>query len=172
MNKFIDSLKRYSKLDFPVNEVSSFIMGSNISKSNLTKYEHFSKEMYTRNRIYKDESFEILLLCWLPNQMAPIHGHEGEKCWFKVINGSLQICNYSIQSTKPLKLILNERIEAPIGYVDGPADIHSIKNCSKKPVSTLHIYTRPFDTCAIYNLKDKRIEKLKMLYHSIDGKLC
>ena len=107
MNTFIESLKKYSILNFPVNEVSTFIMESDIQKYNLAKYEHFSKKMYTRNRIYKDEHFEILLLCWLPNQMAPIHGHEGEKCWFKVLNGSLEICNYSLQSTNPLSLILN-----------------------------------------------------------------
>ena len=172
MNTFIESLKKYSILNFPVNEVSTFIMESDIQKYNLAKYEHFSKKMYTRNRIYKDEHFEILLLCWLPNQMAPIHGHEGEKCWFKVLNGSLEICNYSLQSTNPLSLILNERINASIGYVDGPADIHSIKNCSQDPVSTLHIYTKPYDTCAVYDLKKKSIDRLKMLYHSIDGKLC
>ena len=34
-------------------------MESDIQKSSLTKYEHFSKKMYARNRIYKDEHFEI-----------------------------------------------------------------------------------------------------------------
>jgi len=172
LKTFIDSLKKFSTLDFPVYEVSEFIMKSDIAINSLTKYEYFSKKMYTRNRIYKDKNFEVLLLCWLPNQMAPIHGHEGEKCWFKVLNGSLQICNYSIQSTTPLNLTINEKIKASVGYVDGPADIHSIENCSKHPVSTLHIYTKPYDTCAIYDLKKKRIDRLKMLYHSIDGKLC
>ena len=172
MNIFIESLKKYSESDFPVEEVSTFIMNSYISKNSLTKYKYFSKKMYTRNQIYKDKYFEILLLCWLPNQMAPIHGHEGEKCWFKVLNGSLEICNYSLQSTNPLSLILNEKIDASVGYVDGPAEIHSIKNCSQDPVSTLDIYTKPYDTCAVYDLKKKRIDRLKMLYHSIDGNLC
>jgi len=172
VNTFIESLKKYSKSDFPIEEVSTFIMDSYISKNSLTKYKYFSKKMYTRNQIYKDKYFEILLLCWLPNQMAPIHGHEGEKCWFKVLNGSLKICNYSIQSTHPLNLILNEKIDASVGYVDGPADIHSIENCSQGPVSTLHIYTKPYDTCAIYDLKKKRIDRLKMPYYSINGKLC
>ena len=68
MKTFIQSLKKYSELDFPVNEVSSFVMKSNISKDSLTRYEYFNKKMYTRNRIYKDNHFEVLLLCWLPNQ--------------------------------------------------------------------------------------------------------
>ena len=124
------------------------------------------------NGIFRNDDFELILLCWLPNQMAPIHGHEGEKCWFKVINGSLKISNYSVKSLAPLKLNLEEKITASEGYLDGPADIHSIENCSNKPVITLHIYANPYDTCTVYNLKEKRIDKLKMNYHSIDGKLC
>ena len=104
--------------------------------------------------------------------MAPIHGHEGEKCWFKIIKGDLQINNYSIISESPLKLKFEKTINASVGYLDGPADVHSIKNCSDRKVETLHIYARPYDICDIYNIEEKRIERLKMRYHSIHGKLC
>ena len=172
MKSLISQLKKHSLYDFPVKDVSSTILNSEIQENIIKKYSHFSKSMYTRNRIYRNDDFEIILLCWLPNQMAPIHGHEGEKCWFKVINGSLKISNYSIKSLAPLKLSLEEKITASEGYLDGPADIHSIENCSNKPVITLHIYANPYDTCTVYNLKEKQIDKLKMNYHSIDGKLC
>ena len=84
MKTFIESLKKYSILNFPVNEVSTFIMESDIQKYNLAKYEHFSKKMYTRNRIYKDEHFEILLLCWLQTRWHLSMGtrvkNAGSKC--------------------------------------------------------------------------------------------
>ena len=172
MKSLILELKKYSLQDFPVKEVSFSIL-NNVTEENIVKkYSHYSVDMYTRNRIFRNNDFEIILLCWLPNQMAPIHGHEGEKCWFKVISGSLQICNYSIKSLNPLDLKLEEEINASKGYLDGPADIHSIENRSDKPVITLHIYANPYDTCTVYNLKEKRIDKLKMSYHSIDGELC
>ena len=98
MKLFINSLAAFSDQDFPVDEVSSFIQNSQFLEENIKQYSHFSKDCYTRNKIYRDKNFEILLLCWLPGQMAPIHGHEGEKCWFKVIKGDLQINNYSIIS--------------------------------------------------------------------------
>ncbi|MBT4249452.1 cysteine dioxygenase family protein [bacterium] len=172
MKSLISQLKKHSLYNFPVKDVSSTILNSEIQENIIKKYSHFSKSMYTRNRIFRNDDFEIILLCWLPNQMAPIHGHEGEKCWFKVINGNLKISNYSIKSLAPLKLSLEEKITASEGYLDGPADIHSIENCSNKPVITLHIYANPYDTCTVYNLKEKQIDKLKMNYHSIDGKLC
>ena len=169
---FINLLAEFSDKDFPIYEVSSLIQNSQFSEENIEQYSYFSKDCYTRNKIYKDKNFEVLLLCWLPGQMAPIHGHEGEKCWFKVIKGDLQINNYSIISESPLKLKFEKTINASAGYLDGPADVHSIKNCSNRQVKTLHIYARPYDVCDIYNIEEKRIERLKMRYHSIDGKLC
>ena len=38
--------------------------------------------------------------------------------------------------------------------------------------ANFNIYANPYDTCTVYNLKEKQIDKLKMNYHSIDGKLC
>ena len=172
MKSLINELKTHSIHNFPIKKVSSSILNNTTEEVIIKKYSHFSEFMYTRNRIFRNDDFEIILLCWLPNQMAPIHGHEGEKCWFKVISGNLQICNYSIKSLKPLDLKFEKKINASKGYLDGPADIHSIENCSNDPVITLHIYANPYDTCTVYNIKEKRIDKLEMNYHSIDGKLC
>ena len=79
MKSLINQLKKHSLYDFPVKDVSSTILNSEIQENIIKKYSHFSKSMYTRNRIFRNDDFEIILLCWLPNQMAPIHGHEGEK---------------------------------------------------------------------------------------------
>ena len=82
MKSLILELKKHSLQDFPVKEVSSSILNSVTEATIVKKYCHYSEAMYTRNRIFRNNDFEIILLCWLPNQMAPIHGHEGEKCWF------------------------------------------------------------------------------------------
>ena len=172
MNSFIKLLTLLAKKDFPKNEVSDLILKSQFSNKLLDKYSHFNKNIYTRNLIYKDSNFEVLLICWSAGQMAPIHGHEGEKCWFKILSGSLEIINYKIESIKPLRLKKLEKINAPSGYLDGPADIHSISNSHNNPVKTLHVYAKPYDSCDIYNLKTNQIQRLKMSYYSINGKLC
>ena len=172
MDSFIKSLKSCAERDFPINEVSALILNSQFSNKLLNKYSHFNKKIYTRNMIYKDSTFEVLLICWSAGQMAPIHGHEGEKCWFKILSGSLDIYNYELETLKPLKLKKLGKITASSGYLDGPADIHSINNCYKNPVITLHIYAKPYDSCDIYDLKTNQIQRLKMNYYSINGKLC
>ena len=172
MDRFIKSLKSFAKEDFPVKQVSDFIFNSNFSKKNLDKYSHFSEKTFARNMIYKDRDFEIILICWSAGQLAPIHGHEGEKCWFKVISGNLEICNYKLESRFPLKLKKTERIFSQKNYLDGPADIHSINNLSKKPVVTLHVYAKPYDSCETYDIELNQIKRMEMKYHSIDGKIC
>ena len=172
MNSLIKSLKTFAKQDFPVNKVSRYIYKKNIPLNSIKKYSFFSKNTYTRNMIYKDKNFEVLLICWNNNQMAPIHGHEGEKCWFKVLKGELKIKNYRINSKKPLELEQTETINAPPGYVDGPADVHSIINNSGKSVETLHIYAKPYNSCEIYDLKTGQIKRMKMKYYSINGIIC
>jgi len=172
MYSLIKSLQTFAKQDFPVNKVSRYIYKKNISLNSIKKYSFFSKNTYTRNMIYKDKNFEVLLICWNANQMAPIHGHEGEKCWFKVLKGELKIKNYKINSKIPLELEQTETINAPPGYVDGPADIHSIINNSGKSVETLHIYAKPYNSCEVYDLESGKIKRMKMKYYSIDGMIC
>ena len=72
---FINSLAAFSNKDFPIYEVSSLIQNSQFSEENIEQYSYFSKDCYTRNKIYKDKNFEVLLLCWLQGQMDLIHGH-------------------------------------------------------------------------------------------------
>ena len=45
-----------------------------------------------------------MLVCWPPHVSAPIHGHEGEKCWARVQTGELKICNYVEINRNPLSL--------------------------------------------------------------------
>ena len=104
--------------------------------------------------------------------MVPIHVHEGEKCWAKVQLGTLEICNYNMKSKTPLRLEQIEKINAPVGYLDGPADIHSVNNCFTDPAISLHVYAKPYDSCEIYDIKTNQINRLQMKYHSINGQIC
>jgi predicted metal-dependent enzyme (double-stranded beta helix superfamily) len=152
-----------------VEEVSSHLKQTKVSGHDLKKYSFILKDRYTRNLIYKDNDFELLLLCWAPKVFAPIHGHEGEKCWAKVLNGSLEISSYK---EKGDSIRLEEKILCKPGYLDGPADIHSVKNITSKFATTLHVYAKPFDTCDIYMNDLKTIQRVKLGYYSIDGVKC
>ena len=75
-------------------------------------------------------------------------------------------------SKTPLRLEQIEKINAPVGYLDGPADIHSVNNCFTDPAISLHVYAKPYDSCEIYDIKTNQINRLQMKYHSINGQIC
>ena len=172
MESLIKKMKKFAERDFPVEEVSSYLIALDIPPNKLEKYCHFNNGYYTRNLVHKEQDFEILVVCWPGKQAAPIHGHEGEKCWARVQSGTLQICNYEQKSLNPLSLKRVEKVLGGPNYLDGPADIHSVENLSSDYAISLHIYAKPFDKCDVYNIKDNKIDRLKMEYHSKFGYLC
>ncbi len=168
----INKLKEFAKEDFPVTTVSSYLLGLDISSDELKKYDLRVDEHYTRNLIHRDADFEIMVICWPPNTSAPIHGHEGEKCWARVQTGQLRICNYEEVSSKPLKLKKIQEIDGSAGFLDGPADIHSVENIYNDHATSLHVYARPYDACDTYDIDRAIVERIKLSYHSIDGIIC
>ena len=172
LNTVIIKLKEFSKEDFPVPEVSSYLLNLNIDQEELKKYLLRADNHYTRNLIHRDRDFEIMIICWPPNTSAPIHGHEGEKCWARVQDGNLQICNYEEVSSSPLKLNMIQELSCAPGFLDGPADIHSVENITGEFATSLHVYAKPYDACDIYDIEKGTVDRIKLSYHSIDGILC
>ena len=172
LNTVIDKLKEFSKEDFPVPEVSSYLLELNLSQEELKKYLLRDDGHYTRNLIHRDRDFEIMVICWPPNTSAPIHGHEVEKSCARVQDGNLQICNYEEVSSDPLKLNMLQELSCSPGFLDGPADIHSVENITDKFATSLHVYAKPYDACDIYDIEKGTVDRTKLSYHSIDGVLC
>ncbi len=168
----IEKLKDFASQDFPVPDVSSYLLNLDLNESELKKYSFYNKNCYTRNLVHKDSDFELLVICWPPNTSAPIHGHEGEKCWARVQEGQLQICNYEEISSNPLELNMIQKLSCSPGFLDGPADIHSVENLSDGFATSLHVYAKPYDACDIYDIENGKIERMKLGYHSNNGVVC
>ncbi|MFL2982901.1 MAG: cysteine dioxygenase [Candidatus Neomarinimicrobiota bacterium] len=172
IDSVINKLKEFALQDFPISEVSSYLLKLKIGTKELEKFNHRTNDSYTRNLIHRDNDFEILVICWPPKTSAPIHGHEGEKCWARVQTGQLKICNFEEVSMQPLKLKQIQKFNCTPGFLDGPADIHSVENNSNEFATSLHIYAKPYDKCDIYDIKNGKVERIKLNYHSINGILC
>ena len=84
----------------------------------------------------------------------------------------LQIGNYKEESKSPLRISLVNDLSCSAGYLDGPADIHSVRNISNNFATSLHVYAKPYDACDIYDIGKGQIERKKLGYYSINGKIC
>lgn len=164
-------MNRFAALDFPVRETHEFLKSTILTPEQFQPYLFVASDQYTRNLIYKSSEYELLLIAWPAGQAAPIHGHEGEKCWARVESGELRFTNYrEVPSGGSFNLkTLSERIGGP-GYLDGPADIHKVENTSSQLAVTLHLYSRPFDACDIYEVESSRKLRKTLEYYSKFGK--
>ena len=172
MDNLINQLKKFAIEDFPIGKVSEYLNNYSISNENFNDYIHFKDEKYCRNLIHKEADFEIMLVCWKAGQVAPIHGHEGEKCWMRVESGALKISNYTLESIDPLLLNMADQIKGETVHLDGPAEIHSVENVYSEDAVSLHVYAKPFSKCDIYCLDTGTVERVKLVYDSIDKQLC
>jgi predicted metal-dependent enzyme (double-stranded beta helix superfamily) len=121
MNDLISQLKKYALEDYPIPLVTEFLNDYKLPDQELKNYLHFKDNKYARNLVYKDKDFEILIVCWHPEQIAPIHGHEGEKCWMRVEAGSLNIFHLHAHELELFALDANRQLifQNPYPYKRG-----------------------------------------------------
>ena len=103
----------------------------NYNEDDWKNYVIFDNNNYKRNLIYKNDLFEIILICWKKNQESPIHDHPENGCIFKVLQGSI------IELKKNSKRTLNTY---DIGYSIGK-NVHQIK--ALEDAVSLHVYSPP-----------------------------
>ena len=83
-----------------------------------------------------------------------------------------RVSNYLLESLEPLTLNITEQIKGKVGHLDGPAEIHSVENAYADDAVSLHVYAKPFEKCDIYCLDSGTVERVELVYDSIDKQLC
>jgi hypothetical protein len=167
---FVAGLDVLAAKNFPIEEVLAYLRLNPFDPSVLAPYRFFSETWYTRNLLYKAAGYELLLLCWAPHQESPIHGHEGEKCWMRVEEGSLEFTDYDV-TEKDGELVIDPKVtvEGTVGFVDGPAVVHRVVNRTDLPASSLHLYAKPFAQCDIFDSKAHNKKRVGLKYFSVNG---
>lgn len=94
---------------------------------------------YSKYKVYNNNSFEIYIILWYPNQKSKIHDHSANGCWLKVLDGNLEEYIYD----NKLNLLTTNKLDTnDIGFMkDNKVGYHSIYNNTDKITTTLHIYS-------------------------------
>lgn len=191
---FIAGLTALEKEPITTTRVSEFMAEIRPSPGALAPYLLWSRERYTRNLIYRDHWFEVLALCWLPGQKTPIHSHDGQLCWLSVVQGELVCRNYrfvrsrcregtSISSRyqapqgRPVEVELlnsaNCQADGKVAVIDRRQTTHQIENFERSHCGsvTLHVYSKPIDSCVIFDETGRCCERRRLQYYSAGGVL-
>ncbi|MFT4565651.1 MAG: hypothetical protein ACI9FN_000604 [Saprospiraceae bacterium] len=109
---------------------------ADLNLKNWEDFEEFKKDTYHRIPLHADALFDLLLICWKPNQGSAFHPHPEHGCLVKVLRGSL---------TEEFKedngdISINEYVAGDTVYICDAMGTHRVQNSSKEPVISLHLY--------------------------------
>ncbi len=169
-----DFTKRLSAIpreDFTHQAVLDFMRRNIVDVLSLAPYLYFSAEHYTRNLIQRTPLYELIAICWDIGQKSPIHNHRDQKCWMAMAYGKVEVHNFRLVKKDPdahfceLQSSTHFLIEAGKPQeVDPEEPIHLVSNSTSfnSRAVTLHVYSLPFDTCEVYDLKAKRYQDVTL----------
>ena len=181
IENLIEGLREIPDEQFKCDNIYQFLADNPVDVETIAPYFFWSKRFYTRNLIYKDERFELMAVCWEKGQMSKIHNHADQMCWMTVPVGKLRGQNFAVEQIDEkrnfcrLKETSNfDLSDCLTAKVELEEPIHQILNLpefNERAVS-IHVYSKPFNTCLSYCRETDRFAEVSLCYTSIGGKLC
>lgn len=177
---FVAELRKFPEPAFDHTEqLRRFLQDAPVNPDSLSPYLTWDRQHYTRNLIDKTPLYELLAICWEVGQASSVHNHRDQNCWMAVPIGRLLVENFHVvhqdiaqgkSSIKPAETI--EMNAAQPCAVDPREPVHRVFNpreFNQRSVS-LHVYSRPFDTCVVYSAEQGTCGEIKLHYTTEYGK--
>jgi predicted metal-dependent enzyme (double-stranded beta helix superfamily) len=140
---------------------NTLLKNFNFDAIDFKAFESWSSKKYTRNCMYKDELFELILLCWNEGQETSIHNHDGEDCWVYLLEGEMEEVFYSMDSFNHLKKEYSQSIvPQQLSFMNDKIGFHKLKNSFTGTSMSLHLYAKPIEQCHFYcEISEQFIER-------------
>ena len=177
---FAERLSAIPEDEFTHEGVLDFLRANPVEIESLRPYLYFCQQKYTRNLIHRTPLFELLAICWDIGQVSAIHNHRDQRCWMAIAHGKVQVQNFRLvrqdAAAQTCELEPTSRFVIDVanpGEVDPEEPIHLVANPQTfgSRAVTLHIYSKPFDTCEVYDLKSGRYQDVTLVNTSEFGKM-
>ncbi|HUJ93617.1 MAG TPA: cysteine dioxygenase family protein [Terriglobales bacterium] len=176
----VTDLRKFPESAFQgTSEILRFLEIAPVAPDTLASYLTWDRQHYTRNLIDKTPLYELIAICWEPGQVSSVHNHRDQNCWMAVPIGRLLVENYRTISQDidrgVCKLEMAETVEMNFDHpcaVDPLEPVHRVRNpreLNQRAVS-LHVYSRPFDTCVVYSPEQGTCGVIKLHYNSEFGR--
>lgn len=189
IDDFIARLRSFEAGLITRDNVLELCEGVQLSDASLEPYTFFDDSFYTRNLIYRDDLFDVMAICWRPGQLTAVHTHNGQLCWMLMQRGNLQVVDYKwlgcdhpenqnvvgldcLAGSDHIQLDRVRTVDAsaggPVVTADKLQTIHQLFNADEPTVS-IHIYSRPFDSCVAFDLEKQHCYRRELSYFSRHG---
>jgi predicted metal-dependent enzyme (double-stranded beta helix superfamily) len=177
---FVGELRKFPQPAFDQTaDLLAFLQRNSVGPETLSPYLTWDHQHYTRNLIDKTPLYELIAICWEVGQVSSVHNHRDQNCWMSVPLGRLLVENFHLVSQDvehgKSQLTPTDTVEMNATHpcaVDPSDPVHRVvnpKHFGERAVS-LHIYSRPFDTCVVYSPEQSTCGVIKLHYTTVFGK--
>ena len=180
IQKLVDGLRQLPEFSFgPTEPVRRFLQETPVDADSLAPYLNWDRQHYTRNLIDRTPLYELMAICWEVGQASSVHNHRDQNCWMAVPMGRLRVENFHLlhqdlqrghSSLEPADTV-EMNITQPCA-VDPADPVHRVVNpreFNQRAVS-LHVYSRPFDTCVVYSPEQSTCGEIRLHFNTEFGK--
>src|SRR5215472_16981399 len=152
---FTSELRKLPASSFEhVDAVQRFLREHPVTPESLTPYLVWDRQHYTRNLIDKSSLYELIAICWEVGQASSIHNH-------RVLSQDIDAGTCKIEPTDTLDMNQGNPVavnpQEPVHRVYNPTEL-------KQRAVSLHVYSRPFDTCVVYSDQQCTCGVIKLHY--------
>ena len=185
--EFVDGIRRLSEGLITKQAIYEYLVAYQIRAQDLERYKQWLPDRHTRNKIFRNDLVELMLICWPVGTVTPLHTHNGQLGWMTMLEGKLKVENYrKLACDKPENqqvvgmdcLAGATRIEmehlhdelavpgGPLNTVDKTQTIHRIRNCAEwnERAVSMHVYSRPIDSCVVFDMEGQRCFRRDLKY--------
>jgi len=176
----VEGLRQLPESSFDQTEpVRRFLQEMPVDADSLSPYLNWDRQHYTRNLIDRTSLYELMAICWEVGQASSVHNHRDQNCWMAVPVGRLLVENFHLVHQdlqnghcrlEPLNTV-EMNISHPCA-VDPADPVHRVVNpreFNQRAVS-LHVYSRPFDTCVVYSPEQGTCGEIQLHFNTRFGR--
>lgn len=178
--KLVEELRKFPESAFEqVETLRRFLAETPVDAESLAPYLTWDRQHYTRNLIDRTKLYELMAICWEVGQASSVHNHRDQNCWMAVPIGRLQVENFHLvhqdlqagrSKLEPLNVV-EMNVTQPCA-VDPKDPVHRVMNPREfhQRAVSLHVYSRPFDTCVVYSPEQGTCGEIRLHFNTEYGK--
>ncbi|MEO6260503.1 MAG: cysteine dioxygenase family protein [Thermoanaerobaculia bacterium] len=187
VEQFVDGIRELSEGVITKQALYDYLATYEIQSKDLERYKLWMPDRHTRNKVFRNDMIEAMVICWPIGAITPLHTHNGQLGWMTMIEGKLVVDNYKkIDCNRPenqqvvgmdclagatkidMQHLGTEMVVpgGPLNTVDKTQTIHRIKNLPEwdERAVSLHVYSRPIDSCVVFDLEKQSCFRRDLKY--------
>jgi cysteine dioxygenase len=187
VEQFVDGIRELSEGLITKQKIYDYLVSYEIRAEDLERYKQWLDDRHTRNKVFRNDMIEAMVICWPIGAVTPLHTHNGQLGWMTMIEGKLVVENYKkvrcnaaeneqvvgidclAGATEIEMEHLNDELAipgGPLNTVDKTQTIHRIRNLAEwnERAVSLHVYSRPIDSCVVFDIDRQTCFRRELKY--------